>query len=39
LSFGSRAEAEKFQTGFGGQLSNMEEAIRFLRGSTHFSQA
>jgi len=30
LSFASRQEAEKFQKGFGGQLTDMAEAIRFL---------
>ncbi|GAB4543973.1 MAG: DeoR/GlpR family DNA-binding transcription regulator [Anaerolineales bacterium] len=31
LSFGSRADAEKFQKGFGGKLANMNEAVRALR--------
>ncbi len=30
LTFGSRQEAERFQTGFGGKLINMKEAIQFL---------
>lgn len=30
LSFGSRQEAEKFQKGFGGQLVDMAEAVKFL---------
>ncbi len=30
LTFGSKLEAERFQTGFGGKLTNMEEAIQFL---------
>jgi DeoR/GlpR family transcriptional regulator of sugar metabolism len=37
LSFGSRLEAEKFQTGFAGKLANMDEAIRYLLG-THIHQ-
>ena len=38
LSFGSRADAEKFQTGFGGQLASMDEALHFLHGSMHPSK-
>lgn len=30
LTFGSREEATRFQTGFGGRLATMEETIRFL---------
>jgi DNA-binding MarR family transcriptional regulator len=32
LSFGSRQDAEKFQKGFGGKISNLEEAIQYLHG-------
>lgn len=35
LSFGSQKEAQKFQKGFGGQLFNMDEAIRQLHGMMH----
>ena len=35
LSFGSRADAEKFQTGFGGQLATMSETLHFLHGTMH----
>ena len=38
LSFGSRADAEKFQTGFGGQLASMNEALQFLHGAMHSSK-
>jgi biotin operon repressor len=38
LSFGSRADAEKFQRGFGGQLASMDEALQFLHGSMHPSR-
>jgi Fe2+ or Zn2+ uptake regulation protein len=30
LTFGSRQDAEKFQTGFGGEIANMREAIEYL---------
>lgn len=30
LTFGSQQEAERFQTGFGGKLASMDEAIQFL---------
>ncbi len=33
LTFGSRLEAERFQTGFGGTLASMDEAIQFLLGT------
>jgi DeoR/GlpR family transcriptional regulator of sugar metabolism len=32
LSFGSQADADKFQKGFGGTKANMEEAIKYLSG-------
>ena len=32
LTFGSRLEALRFQTGFGGKLASMDEAIQFLLG-------
>lgn len=32
LTFGSRLEALRFQSGFGGKLASMEEAIQFLLG-------
>jgi DNA-binding CsgD family transcriptional regulator len=32
LTFGSREEAVRFQTGFGGNLASMDEAIQFLLG-------
>ena len=35
LSFGSRKEALSFQTGFGGELSSMDEAIQHLMGTQH----
>jgi len=35
LSFGSKLEAEKFQTGFGGKLATMEKAIQYLLGKQH----
>lgn len=35
LVFGSRAEAEKFQKGFGGQLLGMDETIQYMRGMMH----
>jgi len=35
LTFGSRQEAERFQSGFGGKLASMDEAIEFLMGSQH----
>jgi DeoR/GlpR family transcriptional regulator of sugar metabolism len=35
LSFGSPAEAERFQKGFGGRLANMQEAMHFLHESMH----
>ena len=35
LSFRSQQEAEKFQKGFGGTLSNMEGAIQYLHGMMH----
>ena len=38
LSFGSRADAEKFQKGFGGQLAGMNETLQFLHGATHSSK-
>ena len=31
LSFGSRAEAERFQKGFGGRLADLKGAVQFLR--------
>lgn len=30
LTFGARMEAKKFQTGFGGQIAGMKEALQFL---------
>jgi DNA-binding IscR family transcriptional regulator len=30
LTFGSRQDAEKFQTGFGGTIANMQEAVEYL---------
>lgn len=37
LTFVSKQEAEKFQIGFGGQLLNMNDAVRYLHGmmNTH----
>jgi DNA-binding CsgD family transcriptional regulator len=35
LTFGSRQEAERFQTGFGGTLASMDEAIQHLMGMEH----
>ena len=35
LSFGSKQDAEKFQKGFGGNLVNMDDAIRHLHGMMH----
>lgn len=35
LVFGSKAEAEKFQKGFGGQLLGMDETIQHMRGMMH----
>jgi nitrous oxide reductase accessory protein NosL len=35
LSFGSRQEALRFQTGFGGELTSMDEAIQHLMGTQH----
>lgn len=35
LSFGSRQDAEKFHTGFGGTLATMEEAIQYLYRMMH----
>ncbi len=35
LTFGSRQEAERFQTGFGGTLSSMDDAIQILMGTEH----
>jgi DeoR family transcriptional regulator, copper-sensing transcriptional repressor len=32
LTFGSQLEAQRFQTGFGGKLASMDEAIQFLLG-------
>ncbi|MFZ5877907.1 MAG: DeoR family transcriptional regulator [Chloroflexota bacterium] len=39
LSFGSRAEAERFQMGFGGRLANLRETVHFLHETMHASQA
>jgi DeoR family transcriptional regulator, copper-sensing transcriptional repressor len=38
LSFGSRREAEQFQTGFGGETVNINEAIEYLLGTQHSHQ-
>jgi len=38
LSFGSKQEAEKFQTGFGGKLAGMDEAIQFLLGTDNHAK-
>ena len=38
LTFGSRQEAERFQTGFGGTLASMDDAIQFLMGMGHGTQ-
>ncbi len=35
LTFGSRQEAERFRTGFGGRITDLEGAIVFLLGSEH----
>lgn len=35
LTFGSRTEAERFQTGFGGKLASMDETIHYLMGTHH----
>jgi len=35
LTFGSRQEAERFQTGCGGRITDLEGAIVFLLGSEH----
>lgn len=35
LAFGSKAEAEKFQKGFGGHLLDMDETIQNMRGMMH----
>ncbi|HRQ23879.1 MAG TPA: DeoR family transcriptional regulator [Anaerolineales bacterium] len=38
LSFGSQADAKKFQKGFGGRLADMEQTIQHLRGMMHASK-
>ena len=38
LSFGSRAEAERFEKGFGGRLANLKETMRFLHETMRASQ-
>jgi len=38
LTFGSRQEAERFQTGFGGALTSMDEAIQHLMETGHKMQ-
>ena len=38
LTFGSRQEAERFQTGFGGTLTSMDKAIQHLMGMGHKMQ-
>lgn len=38
LTFGSRQEAEQFQTGFGGTLASMDDAIQHLMGMGHGDQ-
>jgi len=38
LTFGSRQEAEKFQSGFGGVLASMDDAIQHLMGMGHYMQ-
>jgi biotin operon repressor len=35
LTFGSRTEVERFQSGFGGKLASMDETIQFLMGAHH----
>lgn len=35
LAFGSKQDAEKFQKGFGGRVSDMEETVRYLHGMMH----
>jgi hypothetical protein len=35
LCFGTRLEGEKFQTGFGGRLGDMEKAIQYLLGTQY----
>jgi hypothetical protein len=35
LSFGSQAEAKKFQKGFGGTLASMDETLQYLHGMAH----
>lgn len=35
LSFGSEQEAERYQKGFGGILTNMRQAVRHLHGMMH----
>ncbi|HNB40694.1 MAG TPA: DeoR family transcriptional regulator [Anaerolineales bacterium] len=35
LAFGSKADAEKFQKGFGGQLLDMENTIHHMHGMMH----
>lgn len=35
LVFGSKQEAEKFQSGFGGQLLDMNETVQHLHGMNH----
>ncbi len=37
LSFGSPAEAERFQKGFGGRLANLQETLHFLHESMQAS--
>lgn len=39
LSFGSQADAEKFQKGFGGTLATMEQAVHYLHGMMRTSGA
>ena len=39
LSFGSHAEAERFQKGFGGRLATLKETMHFLHETMHASQA
>ena len=39
LSFGSRAEAERFEKGFGGRLANLKETMHFLHETMRASQA
>ena len=38
LTFGSRQEAERFKTGFGGTLASMDDAIQHLMGMGHEMQ-